>query len=481
MQRHETICSTHVSHAFGVRPRSRRRGRVRFGLGATLGAPLLVVAVFTGPVRLAAQAEGQGDASSSHEGSATREGPFGLRSTGAMRLAQSDERPSAARSRPGPLAVFEDRPVVGVDFTSALPPPVDAAAFPPPPPTGPAPQRPWFEVHGFLSVWVTPWQDTASVIQRRDLFFPRFTILRVDGRPADSLRLLVRLNFQAPTNPLLDMMATWEPHDAFAISLGQMRIPFGASATTLAPQLVFPDRPRYVSLMLKRTFRDIGVMLHSGERGVANGLFHYRLAVMNGSGRLGVGTLRGTEAPERFLYTARLMVDLGRRLFTSPRDRFVLGASYVRSRDPSNADVSSSLGQALVSTTSDRETQLFGVDATLAISGFFLQLEWMFLDSVVIGASTHREVHGASLEMAYRLPFQPYEGAGFTVSLRAEMLEPDTRTSGDESGVVSAGFDFDASHGARVGLFGSAIVFRSSASLQETAVPEIFLRAHYSF
>ncbi|MFN7697093.1 MAG: hypothetical protein ACK6CU_31895 [Deltaproteobacteria bacterium] len=380
--------------------------------------------------------------------------------------------------------------MIGLDLTAALPAPVDPGAFPPPPPTGAGPTRPYFELHGFLSTWLTLVQGPVPGVEERDSFRLRFAVLRLDARLSDQVRMLVRLGFMVPGNPLLDFAATWEPVSEIALSVGQLRVPFGASATTLAPQLVFLDRPRYVQAMLKTTFRDVGVLVHSGARGVFDGVLHYRLAVMNGGGRLGVGTPRGLNEPERFLYVGRVMVDVGRLVTGGPRDRFVIGGSYARSRDPGidTGDVAvdrvladSILGRRLTPIALERETQVGGVDLTFSAAGFWAQAEWMYLDSTAIDGSAHSRAQGASLELAYTPDWHPYDTASLRVALRGEYFDPSLDRSGDETGTALAGVDFDATHGVRVGVFGGATIFRDAMQNRERPAAELTLRAQYGF
>jgi hypothetical protein len=231
-------------------------------------------------------------------------------------------------------------------------------------------------------------------------------------------------------------------------------------------------------------------MVHSGTRGLFDGVVHYRLAVANGSGRLGVGQPRGLNEPERFLYAGRVIVDVGRLLFGGPRDRLVLGGSYARSRDPAidTGDMQqdrtladSILGRRLTPIARERETQLGGVDLTLAVAGFFAQAEWMYLDSVAIDGSAHARAHGASLELAYTLPWHPYEGASLAVAARGEYFDPSLDRAGDESGTTLLGVDFTAAPGARVGVFGGATIFRDATQMREVPAAELEARAQYAF
>jgi hypothetical protein len=425
-------------------------------------------------------------ASSDHGGSPAVEASRA--DSSAVGSASADSRPESSAAVPSPPPDLAT--VIGLDLTAALPAPLDPGAFLPPPPSGRGPTRPYFELHGFLSTWLTLVQDPVPAVEGRDSFRLRFAVLRVDARLSDQVRMLARLGFMAPGNPLLDFEATWEPLSEVALSIGQMRMPFGASATTLAPQLVFLDRPRYVQAMLKTTFRDVGLLVHSGARGVFDGVLHYRLAVMNGGGRLGISTPRGLNEPERFLYIGRVMVDVGRLVTGGPRDRLVLGGSYARSRDPGidTGDLAadrvladSILGRRLTPLGLERETQVGGVDLTFSASGFWAQAEWMYLDSSSVDGSAHTRSQGASLELAYTPDWHPYDTASLRIAMRGEYFDPSLDRSGDESGTALAGLDFDATHGVRVGVFGGATIFRDGTRGREEAAAELTLRAQYGF
>nr|MBP6830255.1 hypothetical protein [Deltaproteobacteria bacterium] len=249
--------------------------------------------------------------------------------------------PSVALAQPAPTAP----PAPTAQPARPAPPrirlplgaPADPAAYPAAPAPASAapaaPSAPGVELHGFVAGWFTPWAE-ASPSQARDAFRLRFAVLRVDAQLARNLTVLGRLGLMVPDSPLLDFHATWTPHDAVGVSVGQFRLPLGASATTLAPQLVMLDRPGYVYSMTKIAFRDVGVMVHSSPRGIADGLLHYWLAATNGAGRLGVGPSRAPGPVENYLYAARALLDVGRLFMSAPQDRLALGATWVHSHDP---------------------------------------------------------------------------------------------------------------------------------------------------
>lgn len=383
---------------------------------------------------------------------------------------------------------------VQLDFAGSRPAPIDVGAFPARPrdatPDTEAWPAPPIEIHGFLSVWATPWIEPIPGIETRDLVRLRSAIVRVDARLAPEVRVMVRLGFTGVVNPLFDFVGTWEPTSELALSVGQLRIPFGASATTPANQLVFPERPRHVQAMLKSNYRDVGVLVHSGARGLFDGLLHYRAGLFDGGGRLGVGQVRAASEPERVLVVARVLLDLGRLLFEGARDRLVLASSYARSRDPAidtgeplgdRVLADSILGRRLAPHAHERETQLLGLDLTLVVDGFWMQLEWMYLDSIALDGAAHVSAHGASLELAYTPPWHPWGQAAVRFSLRGEYFDPSLAEPGRQTGVALAGIDLDATHGVRVGVFGGATIFRDAARDAEAAAGELSVRAQYGF
>ncbi|MCC6874812.1 MAG: hypothetical protein IT378_10945 [Sandaracinaceae bacterium] len=392
--------------------------------------------------------------------------------------------PATAETVPAPPA--QARPVVAVDPTGALVPPQDPGAFPgfARPPGAPPP--PLFQGHGYLALWLSPLAD-PSPDAARDTFRVRWAVLRVDANPMPDIHVLMRIGFQAPDNPLLDLTGTWAPLDELAVTVGQMRVPFGASATTLAPQLPMLDRPAYVYAMTKATFRDIGVMLHSGDRGMLDGLLHYRFGIFGGGGRLGVTQPRRMDDLGEYLLSARVMLDVGRAVFGGARDRLMLGASYARVQDPAidtgdpaldRQRASNLLGRTLVAIDLARETQLVGTDLTLSVRDVWAQAELMVLDSVPLGTGMHRTALGASVELAYRLPF---EGLPIDLqpAMRLEHFDPDLAIGGDQRTTFAGGLNVLGGRVVRASVYASATALEESGNGRVAA--GVDLRATYTF
>ena len=89
-------------------------------------------------------------------------------------------------------------------------------------------------------MWWIPWSQEGPGAAT-DAFRLRFAVLRVDARPATKVTVLARLGLMLPDSPLLDLAATYQVNDAIGLTFGQFRLPLGAAATTLAPQLVMLD------------------------------------------------------------------------------------------------------------------------------------------------------------------------------------------------------------------------------------------------
>lgn len=395
---------------------------------------------------------------------------------------------SAATETSAPPADAASRTPVASFFLAPRPAPVDIGAFPPrPSPRDDARPR-GIEVHGFVATWATPVTGDAPQAQT-DAFRLRFAVLRVDARPLDHVTVTTRLGLMVPNSPLLDASVTYTPHAAFGITAGQFRLPIGAAATTLAPQLVMLDRPSYTYAMTKVAFRDVGVMFHSGPRGIANGLLHYRAVVASGGGRMGVGTSRPPNEPANFLYAGRILFEPSRLIFDDPSSRLVFGLSYARSHDPAIATgdaardrslATNILGRTLVRYDHERSTQIFGADLTLELRGVHAQAEIMYLNSKATDASTlKREAFGASLELAYTLPVHPRDVVDLQLAARAERFDPRFGAN-DEQNIFQLGMNAIAGS-VRGSVFGTLTVFDDPMSSAIRTAGELTFRAAAAF
>jgi len=366
-----------------------------------------------------------------------------------------------------------------------LPPaPVDIGGFPPRPSATPESRPLGVEVHGFAAMWWLPWSQEGPGAAT-DAFRLRFAVLRIDARPAPKVTVLARLGLMLPDSPLLDMAVTYQAHEAVGITFGQFRLPLGASATTLAPQLVMLDRPRYVYAMTKLAFRDVGAMVHSSPAGVADGMVHYRLAVASGSGRLGSGIDRPPAATE-YLIAGRVMVDAGRWL-GGPRDRLVAGLSYARSRDPAidtgtlatdRALAVNTLGRTLVPFGEKRVTHLAGADLTLARGPIWVQAETLYLRSRATDGDAHAEALGLSLEAGYTLPLElPLD---LQVAARGERFDPNLDADTDAQHIGSLGLNATTPR-LRWSAFVSVTRFEDAMSGARRHAGELALRAAATF
>ena len=364
------------------------------------------------------------------------------------------------------------------------PAPVDLGAFPPRPPAKPETRPLGVELHGFAAMWWIPWSQEGPGAAT-DAFRLRFAVLRVDARPAPKVTVVARLGLMLPGSPLLDMAATYQAADAVGITVGQFRLPLGASATTLAPQLVMLDRPRYVYAMTKLAFRDVGAMVHSGPAGLANGMVHYRLALASGSGRLGSGIDRPPGATE-YLIAGRVLVDAGRWL-AGPRDRLVAGLSYARSRDPAidtgtlatdRGLAVNTLGRTLVPFGDKRVTHLAGADLSLARGPVWAQAETLYLRSHATDGDAHAEALGLSLEAGYTLPLAlPLE---LQVAARGERFDPNLDADADAQDIASFGLNATTAR-MRWSAFVSVTRFEDATTGARRHAGELALRAAATF
>jgi hypothetical protein len=337
------------------------------------------------------------------------------------------------------------------------------------PPLRPAPRpRPYIEIHGYAALWVNLVTDEAAPQHATETFRLRWAVLRLDAHPHPDVHVLLRMGFMVD-NPLLDLSVTWTGLPFLNVTFGQFRMPFGAAATTLAPQLRMMDRPSFVVAMTKASFRDIGVMLHSGEEGLAGGVIHYRLVAAAGTGRLLVGDPTLLRDARDLLWMARVLLDAGPLL--APRTRLALGGTFAFTRDPAITEVDPAarraaaanvLGRTWTPIGLERDTMLGGVDLTFAHAGVLAQAEGMFLASQSTDGTTARRAGGVSLELSYDLPWS-LEGVTFRPAIRGELVDPDLDAPRDAFGIFAGGLDVFPVSFLRVSLFGQATVYAEPA------------------
>jgi hypothetical protein len=346
--------------------------------------------------------------------------------------------------------------------------------------------RPFLEVHGFTALWVAPMTNEEAPQRAVETFRLRWAILRIDAHPTQHLHVVTRLGLMLD-NPLLDASVSWTRLRALNITLGQFRMPLGAAATTLAPQLVMQDRPTYIYAMTKATFRDVGVMFGSGDGGLADGLLHYRLAVASGNGRVAVGDPMRAENARDLLWIGRLIADVGPRI--APGVRLALGGTAAFNRDPAldvtnaaaaRATAANLLGRSWTPLGEARDTLLTGADLTFSNAQMWAQAEWMRLSSTPIAGGPARRSTGASLELGYKLPWT-LERTTFQVAARGEMVDPNTDVDDDGYTVVSGGLNVLPTPYMRVSAFGQGTFFKDAATGDETVGSEINLRAALAF
>lgn len=373
-------------------------------------------------------------------------------------------------------------PVIGVG--PEMPPSTDPAMMPPMrPATRP---RPYVEIHGFAALWVNLATDTAAPQHATDTFRLRWAVLRLDAHPIPPLHVLMRLGFMAE-NPLLDLSVTWTELPWLNVTFGQFRQPFGASATTLAPQLIMLDRPTYVYAMTKASFRDVGLMIGTGEEGLAGGVVHYRLAVTGGNGRLLIGDPTLARDARDLLWIGRVILDAGPLI--GPGVRLALGGTLAWTRDAAvtntdpaaaRADAANFLGRVWTPFDRERETLFGGADLTLSAAGVWAQAEWMWLESNATDGSARRRSTGGSLELAYTLPWRIEQTVAFQPAIRGELVDPDLDRSGDEYAIAAGGLNVMPVPFLRLSVFGQATFYRD-AMARESVGGEANLRAAMAY
>lgn len=365
-----------------------------------------------------------------------------------------------------------------------MPPSTDPAMYPPLRPA--SRPRPYVELHGFAAFWLVPATDTAAPHHASETFRLRWAVIRLDAHPAPQVHLLTRLGLMLE-NPLLDLSISWTELPFLNLTVGQMRLPLGASATTLAPMLVMLDRPGYVYAMTKATFRDLGVMVGSGEEGLAGGTLHYRAGVFAGNGRILEGDPSLLEDAADLLWIARAIADLGPLI--GPAARLALGAELAWTRDPAlditdvqaaRASAANHLGRLWTPFDRERETMLAGADLTLSIAGLWLQLEWLFLESRPTDGTPSRRSTGGSTELAYTLPWR-LEGVAFQPAARGEIVDPDLDRARDEYAIATGGLNIMPLPFLRLSTFGGATFYRDASTGAERVGGELSVRAAMAY
>ena len=390
--------------------------------------------------------------------------------------------PASAQTVPVPDAEPEQAPLLGTGPDT--PASTDPGGMPP---LRPASQpRPLIELHGFAALWLTPVTNDTAPQRATETFRLRWAILRVDAHPIPQLHVITRLGLMLEV-PLLDLSATWTELPYLNVTFGQFRMPLGASATTLGPQLVMLDRPGYVYAMTKASFRDLGVMVGTGEGGLFDGVLHYRLAVAAGNGRLLVGDPTQVEDARDLLWVGRAMLDAGPLI--GPGVRLALGGTFAWTRDPAldttdpaaaRSAAANLLGRTWTPIDRERETLLAGADLTFSAAGFWAQAEWMFLESTPTSGEPSRRASAGSLELAYTLPWR-LEGVAFQPAVRGELVDPDLDRDDDAYAIVSGGLNVMPVPFVRLSVFGQATVYREAASGEDAVGGELTLRATVAY
>ncbi|MBZ0116004.1 MAG: hypothetical protein K8H88_03340, partial [Sandaracinaceae bacterium] len=316
------------------------------------------------------------------------------------------------------------------------------------------------EVHGFGVVWLTPlheptvpaWVERPGV----DTFYVRFARVLVQARPTPDFLASVHVAIENP-NPFFNYELTWQGLPYVNVTAGQMRIPFGASITTPAPTLVMWDRPRFMYVMSKEAFRDIGVLVHSPRGGLLGGALEYYLGLFNGSGRTRANIPILERDLHEYLVVARAVFNAAPPMSLPNGSRLALGASYAHAVDPAvtamdatqaAADAAHFLGGTLTPFVAERETHLVSWDLTFSAFDLWAQAELVYLYSTALDGSARAHALGASIEAAYAIRaifLQP--------AARFEYFDPDFETGGRSVMIFSLGANFDITPQMRLSAF----------------------------
>lgn len=382
-----------------------------------------------------------------------------------------------------PTAPADPSPII-LGTGPSMPPSTDPGMFPP---ARAAQQpRPLIELHGFTALWLSPVVDDEAPSHAVDTFRLRWAVLRFDAHPTAHLHVLTRVGLSVEV-PLLDASISYTQLPYLNVTAGQFRLPLGAAATTLSPQIVMLDRPSYVYAMTKSTFRDLGVMIGSGDAGVLDGALHYRLGVASGNGRALASVQAPAESAEDLLWYGRVLLDA--RPWLSAPTRLAWGATVAFTHDPAldttdaaaaRREATNLLGRTWTPIAYARDTMLAGTDITLSAGAVWTQAEWMWLASNPIGDAPTRKATAGSLEVAYTLPWRAGPVA-FQLAARGEHADPDLDADDDAYTIATGGLNILPSPSVRVSAFGQGTLYRDADTGGDRSGAELHLRLGVGF
>lgn len=311
------------------------------------------------------------------------------------------------------------------------------------------------KVAGFGVLWGRVTEPAAEGEDPRADFRLRFARIIVKAQPHEKVEVKAILAFDN-ANTLFDYTLTWKVMPFLQVTAGQFLLPMGGQVSIVAKNAVMMDRPTYVFKLTKKRFRDIGVMLHSGDKSILDGLVNYQLVVANGTGVgfIGTGEIAGNVTDLLFLGRTKLNVA---PLFLGKKDQLTLGVTYAITEDPAqNTGVAADdkkaaadrLGTSFTPYGAKRLTQLFGADLAVSMYDFWLQTELMYLHSSALDASATTDAYGANLDVAYRVAAIATQFAG-----RVEVFDPDLSAPTNEVYDVTAGANYEPVNGLQLSAF----------------------------
>lgn len=371
----------------------------------------------------------------------------------------------------------------GPDNVAAAQPVSNAAA-----PNAPAaPKAKWTDkvkLSGFGVLWFTPTSDLNAPDQPKNSLSIRFARVAVDAAVSKGFSFRLHAGFEFAM-PFLDLKLTWKTLPYLNVTAGQFKIPAGASALTPAPKLALWDRPLYLRQLVKATFRDVGLMVHTQKGGIFGGVLEYALGAYEGGGRTRVGPSRGVNEPGEYLYAGRVVVNPGAVwLGPTTKNQLALGLSYATSKDPAvatgepaadRAIASNLLGRHNALIAVPRRTHLAGADLTLSAYKIWLQAESLYLHSVATQGNEKRRAVGASLEAGYTFKTKTQPVA------RCERFDKNLDQSNNEVWIAGLGVNQPIGKHVLLSAFASMSVYHDAGASGRNYAPGGMSRAMIQF
>lgn len=302
--------------------------------------------------------------------------------------------------------------------------------------------------------WAHPYVEPTFPDKNQEVFRLRAGRVFLEAKPTDDITATVQMALEIKAI-LHDYKLTWSKFDYANVTVGQFKLPLGASVLQPLPELVMLERPDFIIKMTKAGFRDLGVMLHTGK----GTMVEYSLGAFNGTGRVNFGQPLNDVSALDALLTGRVAMNFA-PLFAGKQDRLTLGFTGARSSDravPGQDDpkydksqLGNFLGTSVALTKKDRTTYLGGADLNFSMYGVWVLAEVMVLDSIANDGSEEKKSRGAYLEAAYTIP-----GINTQLAGRVENFDPNLDAEKNEAMTYTAGLNQKINKHLSVGAFGT--------------------------